>query len=290
MALRASWPTRAAHVAFGVVLATAGVGCSLLLADDGIVGGRRVAPEDASGRGDDAGDASPGRGDARAACATSDPAVVFCDDFDQQDLAQTWGPSFEQGAQVTRSDAAYVSAPYSLQAASLSASPGGATLAYVKKTFDAFAHKPLRASIDVEVFVKELAPRAIAVVATLQIRSGDDMAQFQIAVSNLEEAISLYAAEEILVGSAEHFFEHPTHAPLALGRWTHVRLDLTVASFAADTANRIALTVDQVPVFEEPVRSAVVAGSPEIAVGAVWVSKSAGRVVVAEDDVVLRIE
>ncbi len=266
--------------------------CSLATSTDGLSGGAARTTRDggdgssldASGGASAAVDSAGPRGgvdgapstDAASAsdgapqasyCSSLAPAPLFCDDFDQRDLAASWDSIFRSEASVTLAGDDVFSAPRAMKLAT--STPSDLALAgYAVKAFPAWTARPMTATLAFQMHVQSAGSANgvdVPMGAIQLLEASGKLYELELRVVANGSALRGTLSEHTLDGNAETRADHGFSMPVPFDAWTRIEIVLTYrplnpssARLLIDGLKAIDLTVDT---------SVVVGGTPRAALG-----------------------
>jgi hypothetical protein len=276
------------RIGIGAAVAST-LGC-LVTIDRSLIGQPPASPSTEAGSamadGGPSGD-RPDGGDAGRWCAVQSPAPIICSDFDSEvAFGGGWeGPNETLGGVIRVDSTSFTSAPSSLVATTppLAGDAGGSEPARARLC-RRIARFPSEAHLAFDVRIDEVGPTASTAVGSIRVLSPND-------------AETLYL--DVRVDGARGWqFSHETQsaptpiaaglAPVVPGRWTRVRMDVTVPPpvIAGGTVTSfVSIHLDGQLATSRGVPSPVSGGLTEACVGIIAVVAPSGPWAVRADNV-----
>ena len=225
-----------------------------------------------------------GQDDAEAfSCDEISPAPTFCDDFDHDEVDETWesvviAPSEmdPEDVGVLKNDGnASVSGDRSLLAIMNEGVKGGYVAVAAVQSFPEFEGKAFRAEIDFEMRVEQIDNTAEHYATVFQFLLGDESAYTQLVlslVSKGEDVSSRFRENVSEPCPAEGCTkDHPFKKVPNLSEWAHVSFVLE-QNDPGGSDNRITLKVDDTVLFDGELSFDLQKDNPRIELGVPWIA------------------
>lgn len=237
-----------------------------------------------------ASDASADRAAARRPCEGIPETTLFCTDFDEGPLNDTWDDRQTDRGAVSADTGAFVSAPRSLLSTTDAvATAGSSPRSYVVKRFPALAGRPARFALRLAMSVEQPDPTHEAVLGSFQLEGSGGEHAFQLVARSGKDpgTVSVELIEQDVrndtVGSARL-----TGWPTKPGAWARVEVEVTLRD-PSGGGNEWRAIVDGVATTPRTFTTSVSNGVPLITAGLSWARTPAGSWRARYDDVSLDV-